>query len=52
MTNGVGVGVIVGAALTVGVALTIGVGIAVGVRVFEIPRPQELINEFNFVASF
>ena len=47
-TNGVGVGVTVGVALNVGVALTTGVGVGV----FETPRPQELINEFNFVASF
>ena len=48
VTNGVGVGVTVGVALNVGVALTTGVGVGV----FETPRPQELINEFNFVASF
>ena len=54
VTNGVGVGVgvIVGAALTVGVALAIGVGVGAGAGVFETPKPQELINEFNFVASF
>jgi hypothetical protein len=49
---GVGVGVIVGVVLTVGVALTIGVGVGEGVGVFEVPRPQKLINVFNFVASF
>ena len=44
MTTGVGVtiGAIVGVVLTVGI----------GVGVFEMPLPQELINEFNFVASF
>ena len=56
VTNGVGVGVgvcvIVGVALTVGLALTTGVGVGVGAGVFETPKPQELINEFNFVASF
>ena len=52
VTNGVGVGVGVGVALTVGLALTTGVGVGVGVGVFETPKPQELINEFNFVASF
>ena len=54
VTNGVGVGVgvIVGVALTVGVALAIGVGVGAGAGVFETPSPQELINEFNFVASF
>lgn len=47
-----GVGVIVG--VTVAVALTFGVALAVGVGVgvLETPKPQELINEFNFVASF
>ena len=49
-----GVGVIVGVALTVGVGVVLitGVGVGVGVGVFETPKPQELINEFNFVASF
>ena len=51
---GVTVGVIVGVALTIGVGVTVGVALTtgVGVGVFETPRPQELINEFNFVASF
>ena len=48
VTIGVGVGAFVGVALAVGVALTTGSGIGV----FETPRPQESINEFNFVASF
>jgi hypothetical protein len=46
---GVGVtkGVTEGVTTGVGVALTIGAGTGV----FETPRPQELINAFNFVAS-
>ena len=50
VTTGVGVtvGVIVGVALSVGVGVTVGAGVGV----LEMPKPQELINEFNFVASF
>ena len=49
-----GVGVIVGVALTVGVGVTVGVEltVGVGVGVLVMPRPQESINVFNFVASF
>ena len=49
-----GVGVIVGVALTVGVGVTVGVAltVGVGVGVLVMPRPQESINVFNFVASF
>ena len=49
-----GVGVIVGVALTVGVGVTVGVelNVGVGVGVLVMPRPQESINVFNFVASF
>ena len=52
VTNGVGVGVGVAVGEIVGVALAIGVGVEAGAGVFETPKPQELINEFNFVASF
>ena len=50
----VGVGVTVGVALTVGVGVTVGVEltVGVGVGVLVMPRPQESINVFNFVASF
>ena len=49
-----GVGVIVGVALTAGVGVTVGVEltVGVGVGVLVMPRPQESINVFNFVASF
>jgi hypothetical protein len=44
VTTGVGV--------TVGVTTGVGLTVGVGVGVLEMPMPQELINEFNFVASF
>jgi hypothetical protein len=51
---GVGVGDAEGIAegVTTGVGVTNGVGVGAGAGVFETPSPQELINEFNFVASF